>query len=52
MFDITFPYYSASISLSIQICTYFENDSIEFMRLEELKEPSIREIEGSEGYEW
>ena len=51
-FDISFPFYSTSIYLSIQISTKFQNDIIEFMRLEELKEPSINSIDGEEGYEW
>ena len=29
-----------------------QNESVTFVRLEELKEPTVREIEGSEGYEW
>ena len=56
VFDISFPSYSTSISIyvliSIQICTAFQNDSIEFMRLEELKEPRVKFIDGEEGYEW
>ena len=51
-FDISFPYYSASIYLSIQVCTYFQYDSIEFMRLDELKEPRVKSMDGEEGYEW
>ena len=43
---------SLFLFLSIQICTRNPNDSIEFVRLEELKEPTMREIEGSVGYEW
>ena len=39
------------IYLSIQVCTACSNDTVEFMRLEELKEPRVREIEGSFGYE-
>ena len=53
-FDIflLFPSYSCSsflsvlflfcLLISIQICTYYTHDSIEFVRLEELKEPSVR----------
>ena len=37
---------------SIQICTHWENDSIEFIRLEELKEQTVREMQGNAGYEW
>ena len=60
-FDISFPYYyySSSISilfdysyLSIQICIYYQNESFEFVRLEELKEPSVQSIDGEKGYEW
>ena len=57
-FDISFPYYFSYIPLlfleflSIQICTYNRNDSIEFMRLEELMEPSVKRIPEEEGYEW
>ena len=36
----------------MQVCTYWENDSIEFVRLEELKEPSVKSIDGEKGYEW
>ena len=42
----------SSFHLSIQICTYAQNDTIEFMRLEELKEPRVTSIDGEEGYEW
>ena len=52
VFDIFFLYYSASIPLSLKICTKHQNDSIEFMRLEELKEPSVKDIDGEEGFEW
>ena len=62
-FDIflLFPSYSSSsfsvsilfvLFISIQIGTLFENDSIEFMCLEELKEPSVKSIDGEEGYRW
>ena len=38
--------------ISIQVFTMYKNDSIEFMSLEELKEPRVKHIEGEEGYEW
>ena len=43
---------SASIYLSIQICAYYQNDSIELMRLEELREPRVKSIDEEVGYEW
>ena len=57
VFDISFPSSSSYITISfwyisIQVCTACWNDSVEFMCLEELKEPRVREIEGSVGYEW
>ena len=52
VFDISFPSYSAFIYSSIQICTKFQNDSIAFMRLEELKEPSVKSVRGEVGYKW
>ena len=51
-FDISFPSYSASIYLSLQISTFCVGDSVEFMRLEELKEPSVKSIDGEEGYDF
>ena len=57
-FDVSFPSYSYSTSISIcllisiQISTVLKNESIEFMRLEELKEPRVKSIDGEEGYEW
>ena len=53
-FDILLIFLLVSIYSFVfnQICTYNQNDSIEFVRLEELKEPRVREIEGSVGYEW
>ena len=47
----SFSSYSASIYLSIQISTWYQNDSIEFIRLEELsKQSKIGEI--GEGRGW
>ena len=37
--------------MSIQVCTYKKDESVEFMRLEELKEPGVREVYGR-GYGW
>ena len=57
-FDIIFDFFLPFIQLlflfclSIQICTYCQNDTIVFMRLEELKEPQVKSIRGEEGYEW
>ena len=45
-------FYLVYLFISIQICTYFQNDGIEFKRLEELKEPRVKSIDGEEGYEW
>ena len=43
----------ASVFVYIQICTYYQNDSIEFVRLEELDSPTvISGIEGENGLEW
>ena len=50
--DNLFPYYSASIYLSIQICTSYQNESFEFVRLEEPKEPQVKSIPEEQGYEW
>ena len=36
----------------IQLSTVFQNEIVTFMRLEVLKEPSVREIEGEKGYDW
>ena len=56
-FDISFRFYcySTSISclfISIQVCTYWQNDCVEFVRLEELNTPTARTIEGEKGLEW
>ena len=56
-FDLLFPsYYSPSFSsvypVCIQICTCYKNESMEFVRLEELKEPRVKEIEGQDGLWW
>ena len=40
-----------SLLISIQICTLAKDNSIEFMRLEELEEPGVREVYGR-GYGW
>ena len=56
VFDISFVSSSSCstcIYFSIQICTYYQNDSIEFVRLEELKEPSaVRGMEEEVGLSW
>ena len=44
--------YSTSIVLRIQVCTLRHNERIEFMHLEELKEPSVKSIDKEEGIEW
>ena len=46
-----FPYIFISLIISIQVCTYKKDESVEFMRLEELKEPGVREVYGR-GYGW
>ena len=38
--------------ISIQICTAYLNDSVEFVRVEELKEPSVRYMERGVGMKW
>ena len=43
---------SNSLIVTLQICAAYLNDSIEFVQLNELKEPGVREIEGEEGMEW
>ena len=56
--NLQFDIYSISICLftriylSLQICTGFQNDSIKFVRLEELKVPTVIRVEGEEGIEW
>ena len=52
LFHLYYYYYCLLIFTSVQICTSYRNDSIEFVRLEELKEPRVREIEGEKGYNW
>ena len=47
-----FCFYFVCLLISIQICTYAQNDSIEFIRLEELKEPTVKSIPEEQGYEW
>ena len=37
--------------ISIQICTLAKDESIEFIRLEELKEPGVKMLFG-DGYDW
>ena len=57
-FDASFRFYCSHISLLfllfiyIQICTWCPNDTIEFVRLEYLNEPSVKSIPGEEGIEW
>ena len=42
-----------SVFLFFQVSTYYQNDSIDFVRLEELKSPSVvRGLEGENGQEW
>ena len=48
-----FDFLFIPLLISIQICTYCQNDSVEFVRLEELKSPSVvGDINGEEGLEW
>ena len=53
-FDILFyfRFLMPLVFLSIQVCTWCKNESIEFMSLEELKEPRVKHVEGERGYEW
>ena len=49
--------YSISLLFSIYlfvfyICTQYQNESIDFMRLEELNEPTVQSLEGEQGYMW
>ena len=36
----------------LKICTYALGDEIEFIRMEELKEPRAKRIEGEQGFKW
>ena len=46
-----FSYFFISLLISIQVCTYSNDVSVEFIRLEELKEAGVREVFG-EGNGW
>ena len=42
-----------SLVVTNQVSAGYENDQIEFIRLEELKSPNVvRGLEGEEGMEW
>ena len=38
--------------ISVQLSMFLQNESIEFVRLEETETSSVREIEGEVGMEW
>ena len=54
LFDILFylPFLFVYLLVSLKVNTYWQNDAIEFLRLEELKQPNVRSLEGEEGIEW
>ena len=45
-------YFPPSLLVSTQVSTRYLHDSVEFVLLEELQQPSVREIEGEEEIEW
>ena len=44
--------YVVSSLLSFQVCIAYQNGSVEFLRLEELKEPTVHSPKGEVGMPW
>ena len=56
-FAILFPFIPHLLlviccAISVQLSMFLQNESIEFVRLEETETPSVTEIEGEVGMEW
>ena len=43
---------SSSFSITLKVCTNAVGDELEFLVLQELREPQVRSIDGEQGYEW
>ena len=44
--------FNPSFPVCLQLCTFNINDCLEFVLLEELKEPTVKQIEREEGMDW
>ena len=52
MSDIFIIDLSILLFIHVQICTYFQNDSIEFVSLERLSVPRVQTLPDSESIPW